>query len=199
MKSFVFYVAMFKIGEAQIDNDVAVERFACDLTVCKGACCTMPGGRGAPLRDDEVAELKNALPVVWNDLSDKHRSLIEREGVAEGIAGSYATVCLDKCACVFVYYQDGIAGCSIEKAWFEGKLKWRKPISCHLFPLRIRKIGEEYIRYEWIEECSSGRKAGNKNGIHLHDFMKDALVRKYGDKWYDEFLAECRRRIDVLK
>ncbi|MBI5476981.1 MAG: DUF3109 family protein [Ignavibacteriales bacterium] len=190
---------MFKIGESQIENEVAVEQFACNLTECKGACCTMPGGRGAPLLYEEVDELQKALPVVWTNLSDAHKSVIEKHGVTEGILGSYATVCVERCACVFVCYENGIAHCSIEKAWFEGKLKWRKPVSCHLFPIRIQDLGFDLIKYERIDECITGRRLGKVNNIYLHDFLKDPLIRKYGEEWYNSFAGTCKKLIKELK
>lgn len=185
---------MFKIGETNIEDDVAYERFACSLSDCKGACCTMAGGRGAPLLDDEVEMLERALPSAIIYLSEEHKALIETEGIVEGTPGSYATVCVDSRACIFVYYENRIAKCSIERAWIEGKVEFQKPISCHLFPLRIGRISGERIRYELIEECSPARKTGVNENIYLHDFIKEPLVRKYGEKWYTDFLTECERR-----
>ena len=185
---------MFKIGETKIEDDVAYERFACSLPDCKGACCTMAGGTGAPLLDDEVEMLNNALPSAILYLSEEHLAFIKKKGIIEGTPGMYATVCIDRRDCVFVYYENEIAKCSIERSWMEGKVEFRKPISCHLFPLRIGRINGERIRYESIEECSSARKVGVNENIYLHDFIKEALVRKYGDKWYADFLSECEQR-----
>ncbi|MBI5020337.1 MAG: DUF3109 family protein [Ignavibacteriales bacterium] len=185
---------MFKIGETKIEEDIAYERFACSLSDCKGACCTMAGGRGAPLIDDEVEMLHRALPAAINYLSEENKSLIEKEGIVEGAPGMYATVCLDGKDCVFVYYENEIAKCSVERAWFEGKVEFRKPISCHLFPLRVGRSDGERVRYESIAECSTARVKGISENIYLHDFIKEALVRKYGERWYAEFLEECERR-----
>jgi hypothetical protein len=185
---------MFKIGETKIEDDIAYERFACSLSDCKGACCTMAGGRGAPLLDDEVEMLNSALPSARLYLSEEHLAFIEKEGIIEGTPGMYATVCIDRRDCVFVYYENEIAKCSIERAWIEGKVEFRKPISCHLFPLRIGRINGERIRYESIEECLPAREAGVNENIYLHDFIKEALVRQYGDIWYADFLSECEQR-----
>jgi hypothetical protein len=185
---------MFKIGETKIEDDIAYERFACSLSDCKGACCTMAGGRGAPLLDDEVEMLNSALPSAILYVSEEHLAFIEKEGIIEGTPGMYATVCIDRRDCVFVYYENEIAKCSIERAWVEGKVEFRKPISCHLFPLRIGRINGERIRYESIEECLPARKAGANGNIYLHDFIKEALVRKYGEIWYADFLSECEQR-----
>jgi uncharacterized protein DUF3109 len=185
---------MFIIGEAMIEDQVAFERFACDLNACKGACCTLPGGRGAPLEDEEVDEIRNAYPVVEQFLSARHREIIGRHGMVEGVPGSFATTCVDEHDCVFVYYEDAIARCSIERAFQEGLIGWRKPLSCHLFPIRVSGNGATRLRYEKISECSPGRATGRNLNAPLHVFLKDALVRKFGESWYAEFRSACEQR-----
>lgn len=187
---------MFEIGEATIDEEIAHERFACDLVRCKGACCTLPGGRGAPLEDGELLELERALPVVKKYLSPKHLEVLERSGFVEGISGSYATTCVENCDCVFVYREEGIARCSLEKAYLGGEISWRKPASCHLFPVRISSGSRKHMRYERIPECDSGRRKGDVLDVPLYEYLKDALVRKFGSSWYDEFLSGCRKLDD---
>jgi len=183
---------MFIIGEAVIDDDVGKESFCCDLDACKGACCTLPGGRGAPLEDDEVFELHKAYPGAQQYLSQRNIAFIEAHGVVEGVAGSYATTCIDDRDCVFVYYDHDVAKCSLERAHDEGATGWRKPLSCHLFPIRIRTFGRDSVRYEQMTECEAGRKNGAQRGVKLHDFLKPALVRKYGAEWYRQFTDYCR-------
>jgi len=185
---------MFVIGQSIIEDAVADGRFACDLKKCRGACCTLPGRRGAPLADSECAELLLALPVVRKYLPERHLAAIEEAGVYEGTEGNFATACVDGRECVFVYYEDGIAGCSIEKAYLAGELTWRKPISCHLFPIRIANGWGERLRYELIETCRPAVEHGEASNVQLADFVMDALVRKYGGPWYAEFRAECLRR-----
>jgi hypothetical protein len=90
-----------------------------------------------------------------------------------------------------VHFENGIARCSFQTAFDEGHLSWPKPISCHLFPVRVRDAGLPYVRYEQIEECRAGRETGQRLGLPLRDFLKDALVRKYGETWYEEFLNYC--------
>ena len=182
---------MFVIDEVIVEDQIADQRFACDIVQCKGACCTLPGGRGAPLEDDELIELEQAFPLAKKYLSEKHLRAIEHTGMFEGEAGSYATTCVDDSACVFVYYEDSIARCSLERAFINGETKWRKPLSCHLFPIRISPNGIERLRYEKIPECSSAIERGNKKNIPLYDFLKDALIRKFGETWYNEFRKEC--------
>ena len=185
---------MFIIGEAMIEDQISFERFACDLNACKGACCTLPGGRGAPLEDDEVDEIRNAYPLVEQFLSARHREIIKHHGMVEGFAGSFATTCVDEHECVFVYYEEGIARCSIERAYQEGLIGWRKPLSCHLFPIRVSWNGAARLRYEKISECGPGRMTGRNLNAPLHVFLKDALVRKFGESWYADFRNACEQR-----
>ncbi len=174
------------VGEAVVEDAVLGAEFACDLAKCHGACCTLKGGRGAPLNDEEVEIIHRLYPAVERYLPEEHRAQIAREGMTEGEPGSFATVCLDGRACVFVYYEGPVAMCAFERAFLAGEIDWRKPISCHLFPIRIRYGTPNVVRYEQIEECAPGRKAGRANGTRLHSFLRDPLERALGSSWYRE-------------
>ena len=182
---------MFIIGEAFVDDDVARASFCCDLAVCKGACCSLAGGRGAPLEDFEVSEIDRAYPIVKKYLSERHIRTIEALGLVEGRPGDFATTCISDCECVFTCFEENIAHCAFEKAFLEGQTGWRKPLSCHLFPIRVRRFGREFVRYEQIEECRAGRERGQKEQIMLYDFLRTSLVRKYGYSWYRSFHEHC--------
>jgi len=185
---------MFIIGEAVIDDAVGHASFCCDLGTCKGACCAIAGGRGAPLEDDEVLEIEKAYPIVKAYLSQNSLQTIESAGAYEGVPGDFATTCIDDRECVFVFHEEGIARCSFERAYMDGKIDWRKPLSCHLFPIRIRKFGQDFLRYEEIDECASGRTRGRTLEVKLSDFLREPLVRKYGEEWYEQFIASCRTK-----
>jgi hypothetical protein len=182
---------MFEIGRAVIEDDVGRAPFCCDLEQCKGACCYIAGGRGAPLEDDEVLEIQKAYPIVRHSLSESSIKTIETSGLVDGVQGDFATTCVDLRECVFVVFEEGVARCSFELAYEQGLLDWRKPISCHLFPIRIRTFGQDFLRYEEIPECEPGRERGNKGNVSLREFLKEPLVRKYGQAWYDRFIAHC--------
>jgi hypothetical protein len=184
---------MVVIGEAVIDTAVARANFCCDLERCKGACCTLEGGRGAPLEDDEVLEIVKAYPIVKQYLDEKNIRAIEASGLYDGSPGDFATACIDRRECVFVYHDGDIAKCSFEKAYAKGEIDWRKPLSCHLFPIRIRRFGKDFVRYEQIEECEAGRTLGTAQNTKLYDFLRTALIRKYGEEWYAKFIAYCRK------
>ena len=183
---------MFIIGEAVVDDSVGTASFCCNLKECKGACCTLPGGRGAPLEDDEVLELQKAYPIVKQYLKQRSLDVIEAHGMVDGGPGSYATTCIDNRDCVFVYYDGDVAKCSLERAFEEEKTDWRKPISCHLFPIRVRTFGKDFLHYEQIEECQAGREHGERTQVKLHDFLKEPLTRKFDVSWYQKFLNHCR-------
>lgn len=183
---------MFIIGEAVIDDDVGKESFCCDLGKCKGACCTLPGSRGAPLEDNEVLELRKAYPSARQYLSQRNIDFIETHGMEEGLPGDYTTTCIENRDCVFVYYEDDVAKCSLERAYDEGKTTWRKPLSCHLYPIRVRTFSHESLRYDRVPECEAGRNRGKNEGVKLGEFLRTALIRKYGEEWYESFLDHCR-------
>lgn len=184
---------MFTIGEAVVDNAVAQATFCCDLRRCKGACCTLEGGRGAPLEDDEVLEIQKAYPIVRQYLDERSIRTIERDGLYEGSPGNYATTCVEHRQCVFVYFEEGIARCSFERAYLNGEIEWRKPLSCHLFPIRVRRGEREVLRYEMIDECAAGRSRGAAENIKLYEFLREALIRKFGEHWYKKLKEVCER------
>lgn len=183
---------MFTIAEIQVDDSVSETKFACDLYACKGACCTFPGGRGAPVKDEEVFEIEKAFPFVKTMLPKEHLASVEKYGLVDGYAGYFATQCVDGKACVFVYYDDGIAKCAFEKAFLDGKIQWRKPLSCHLFPIRINYI-EESIAYEYFHECDPALKRGSAENIPLYKFIDEPLERAFGKKWTQQLQQKIER------
>ncbi|MBI5464909.1 MAG: DUF3109 family protein [Ignavibacteriales bacterium] len=182
---------MFVIQEIEVRPEIALSAFACDVTACKGTCCTMSGDRGAPLLDEELKEIEAALPVVKKYLHRDHLQEIERYGAYEGSDGDWATRCIAHRACVFVVYEGSIAQCAFETAFFNKEISWQKPLSCHLFPIRIDRGNSERLRYEYISECQPALQRGTRQKTWLSDFLKDALIRAYGKAWYEEFQRRC--------
>jgi hypothetical protein len=145
---------MFAVDDILISDDLLEAPFACDLGQCRGACC-VHGDRGAPLEPEERAELDAALPVVWDALRPEARAVIEREGTwVEEAPGEYGTACVGGRECVFVVYEGGgpakgVAKCALQKAYHAGRLAFEKPISCHLFPIRVEEsVGTTVLNYE---------------------------------------------------
>lgn len=185
---------MFIVGETVIEERIRTAHFCCDTAACRGACCTLEGGRGAPLEDREVEEILSALPLIRNEMTEAGRNVVEEEGPIDGGPGDYATPCVGHRECAYVYFEGGIARCLFERAFLEGRIGWRKPISCHLFPLRVRTFGSTAMRYEEIDECAEGRARGARESIPLHEFLREPLIRRFGIAWYSTFVGECAGR-----
>ena len=179
---------MVAIQNIIVEEPVLRINFACDLAACKGACCTMPGGKGAPLLDEEIEPLTRYFPVIRSSLPKEHLEKIERGGLYEGSPGDYTTMCFENRACVFVFYENGIAKCAFEKAYRAGVIPWRKPLSCHLFPIRVDRQNGTLLRYERIAECEPALVRGSRGNTPLVQFVADALRRGFGESWYGELL-----------
>lgn len=179
------------IDEIYVDPEIANSYFACDVEKCKGACCFMEGDFGAPLLEEEIETIKDVLPIVKKYLPEKNVKFIEQNGYYEKTDVGYSTKCIDKRECVFVYWENGIARCSFEKAFLNGEISFRKPISCHLFPLRNYSlngalIGGDVLKYVKISECKPAVKKGEREKIKLYEFLKPAIVRYFGQEWFNK-------------
>ncbi len=179
------------IDEIYVDPEIANSYFACDVEKCKGACCFMEGDFGAPLLEEEVEIIKDVLPIVKKYLPEKNVKFIEQNGYYEETEVGYSTKCIDKRECVFVYWENGIARCAFEKAFLRGEISFRKPISCHLFPLRNYSlngalIGGDVLKYVKISECKPAVKKGEREKIKLYEFLKPAIVRYFGQEWFNK-------------
>ncbi len=182
----MFISNIIPVEEVLVRKEIQETHFACDLNKCKGACCTLESEYGAPLLEEEVSEIEKILEIVAEYIPAAHRERIEEDGFYEVKDGELMTNSVDNKACVFVYFDNGIAKCSIERAFFDGKVNFRKPISCHLFPIRLSKFGGDVLRYEKFSECDPALENGAKNNINMVDFCKDSLVRLYGEKWFEK-------------
>ena len=171
----------------EASRELGTTNFACDLSVCHGACCTMPAEAGAPILESEIAELERVFPAVKKYLSDDSLATIAKNGIwQQEPDGSYTIPAIRGRDCVFVTYDNDnsrIAYCAIEKAHRAGEIEgFPKPISCHLFPIRIYPNGENSyeIVYEEIPECKGGRARGKSTRMPLLDFLESPLVRALG-------------------
>ncbi|RNC79746.1 MAG: DUF3109 family protein [Balneola sp.] len=185
---------MIKVQDTIIADDVATAKFACDLPRCKGACCVV-GDAGAPVSKDEVPILHKAYRLLKDELRPEAVEVADREGVVIGSKEKgYEISCVGGAECVFVNYDEhDVAYCTIQKAYFEGRFNWEKPLSCHLFPVRLKKIaGFDYANFEYVPNiCSPACEKGKEEGTYLAEFLEAPLVRRYGQDWYDEFIAAC--------
>ena len=194
---------MFAVDHVLVSDALLDAPFCCSLSACAGACC-VEGARGAPLDPDERAELELALPVVQHRLSDAAKRTIAAEGVWEGDEKrGYATTTVGGRECVFVADRKGTAVCAIQEAHMEGKLDWEKPLSCHLYPVRVESYGTgdervEVINYERIGLCTPAEPHGRRLGIQLADFLTRPLTRRYGDDWVERFKRSLAERRETL-
>jgi hypothetical protein len=182
---------MVSVRNTSVDPSIAEVKFACNLAQCKGACCTMPGPKGAPLTEEESIEIAKAFSVIKKYLNEDHLRTIDERGLVERHDAEITTTCFEHRACVFVTYEKGVAKCSFEKAYFNNEIGWRKPLSCHLFPIRVDHGFDDHLRFESIPECSPALMRGQSENIYLSEFLKDSLVRLYGEAWYEEFRKAC--------
>lgn len=183
---------MIQIDDTLISFDLLDQYFLCDLGKCKGICC-IEGESGAPLEKEEEALLEEVLPVIWDDLTPKAQDVINKQGVAYiDSDGDLVTSIVDGKNCVFTCNDaDGICKCAIEKAYREGRTTFYKPISCHLYPVRITKYKKfEAVNYHRWEICKVAEVLGKRERLPLYRFLKEPLIRKYGEEWY-EALCEC--------
>lgn len=185
---------MLIIQDVLVSDDVIAEQFACNLNACKGACC-WEGDYGAPLEFNELAILADVYPTIAHRLTEKGRRAIETQGVYTDTpdGNGPATTLVEGGACAYLTYNEvGVALCGIEQAFRAGDIDWVKPISCHLYPIRVAKneaVGFEALNYDRWDICSAACSKGKKENIRIFEFAKTALVRKYGEEWYNELVA----------
>lgn len=177
---------MLAIDQVLISDDIVEQKFVCDLSACHGGCC-VDGDAGAPLERGELRWLEKVYPVVRKYLSARANQEIARQGkyVYDGEFG-YTTPTIDQGMCVYGIVEGGIVKCGIEKAYNEGKTSFKKPISCHLYPIRIAKHdGYEAMNYEPREHlCKPACALGKKFKVPVYRFLQEAIIRKYGEVFY---------------
>ena len=179
---------MIQIDDTIISLDVFKEKFLCNLDACKGECC-IEGDAGAPLEEEEVEQLKKVLPVIWGDLSSEAQAVIEKQGVCyKDEDGDLVTSIVNGKDCVFTCYDEkGCCYCAIEKAYREGKVDFYKPVSCHLYPIRVQKYPEfKAVNYHRWSVCKAAVLLGEKEDMPIYKFLKEPLIRKFGEDWYTE-------------
>lgn len=189
----MFFGKIIAVKDVLVREEVLSTPFACDLKKCKGACCTLDSEFGAPVKEEEIDEIKKILPILKDYLTEEHWKIIEENGFYEKKYDELLLKSINNRACVFVYYDGDIAKCSIEKAYFDGKVKFKKPVSCHLFPIRVTKFGGDILRYEQFSECTPALENGKKQNITIAEFCKDSLIRLYGEKWYSQLKEKSGR------
>lgn len=185
---------MLQIKDALVSLDVVERFFLCDLNKCLGECC-IEGDAGAPITEEEMETLKRILPDVWDELLPKAQEVIKEKGVAYvDEEGDLVTQILDGKNCVFSCYgENGMCYCAIEKKYREGKVDFYKPISCHLYPLRLTEYAQfTAVNYHRWKICKCAEVLGRKEGVRVYQFLKEPLIRRFGAEWYAELEEACK-------
>ncbi len=178
------------VDKTLVDSKIFTKKFTCDLSKCKGACCTIESEYGAPLEKDEIETIEKFLPEIKKYLSKRNSDEIEKNGFWEYKAETYMTRSINNRDCVFVYYEGDVAKCAIEKAYLNKEIDFQKPISCHLFPIRISDFGGPILKYEEYKDCEPALEKGEETGLSIARFLKEPIIRIYGEKYYSELLKK---------
>ncbi len=188
MKMDTGTLPIIQVGNVLVSSDIITECFCCDLTKCNGQCC-VEGDAGAPLTLEEIGEVEDCLDDVWDDMSASAQAVVDKQGVAYADAdGEMVTSIVDGRDCVFTCYENDICLCALEKAFRNGKTSFCKPISCSLYPIREKRFSNGFVGlnyHEW-NVCRDAVALGKKLNLPLYKFLKEPLVRRFGEEWYAE-------------
>ncbi len=180
---------MIALGHTLISEDIFEKKFVCDLSACKGECC-VSGDSGAPLNKKELKILDKIYPEVRPYMNNKGIAAVEKHGsyVLDSDGDYTTTLVADGEECAFVYFDEhNIAKCAIEKAYLDGKIDWKKPISCHLYPIRISEYRDyDAVNYHSWHICKPACECGSQLDVPVFKFLKEPLIRRYGEDWYHE-------------
>ena len=179
---------MFQIGKTIISEDIIEKDFMCNLSACKGECC-IDGDAGAPLEENELQILEDIFPKVKPYLRKEGLKFIEKQGVyTTNEEGEHETPLINGKDCAYVIFDENkVAMCAIEEAYNQGEISFKKPISCHLYPVRIQDYSEfSAINYHKWEICDDACTLGKELKVPVYKFVKQSLIRKFGQDWYEE-------------
>ena len=190
---------IIQVGNVLLSSEILTEKFCCDLSACKGECC-VEGDAGAPVTMEEIGEIEDCLDTVWQDLSASAQAVIDKQGVAyTDQEGDLVTSIVRGKDCVFTYYDtlgevSDCCLCALEKAYRAGKTRFCKPVSCALYPIRAKRLGNDLIglNYNRWDVCKAAIEKGKALDLPLYQFLKEPLIRRFGEAWYAELLDIVR-------
>lgn len=193
---------MLRINDTIFSFDILEKKFRCNLPVCSGSCCRY-GDSGAPLLTEEVPILDEIHEKVMPYLTPEGISAIKEQGTSTiDFENEKVTPLIANEECAYAVKNQGIYMCGIEQAWFDKKISFRKPLSCHLFPIRVKSFsGFRAVNYEELSICSSARCHGEREGVYVYKFLKEPLIRAFGEQMYNELClaASQLRKNKTLK
>ena len=178
---------MVEIEDKLISLDLFEKEFVCDLSACKGACC-VKGDAGAPLELSEVAKIQKDLTLIKENMTQEGIREVEKNGVYYNDGDEPVTTLVNHQECAFVYFDnDKTAKCAIEKTFNENKIDFNKPVSCHLYPIRVAKLSKgEALNYDKWDICEPACACGEKLKVPVFKFLKKAIIRKWGELFFKE-------------
>lgn len=179
---------MLQISDRVISLQILEEKFVCDLEKCRGACCVQ-GDAGAPLLDEEVVILRDIFPLIRTYLRPESVEAIERKGthVVDTNDDEQVTPLLNEKECVYAVFENGIARCAIEQAWSDKKISFRKPVSCHLYPVRVKEYDNfTAVNYDRWPVCRPAISNGRKLDVPVYVFCRESIIRRFGDGFFRE-------------
>ena len=182
---------MISIDNTIVSDDLFEKQFVCDLSCCKGACC-IEGDAGAPLEMEEISLIQDCLDEIIPYMTEDGKNEIDKNEFFDyDINGNLGTALVKGKQCVFVYFENNIAFCAIEKAFNEKKIDYQKPISCHLYPIRIKKYKSyDAVNYDKWHICKDALKLGKRLKVPVFKFLEEPLIRNYGRKWFKKLEKE---------
>ena len=187
---------IIEIDDILVSSDIFTEEFCCDLDACKGICC-VEGDAGAPVTLDEIGGIEDALDTVWDDMSASAQAVVDKQGVAyTDRDGDLVTRIVGGKDCVFTCYEGDCCLCALERAYRSGKTGFCKPISCALYPIREKRLGNGMIalNYNRWDVCRDAVKKGRELHLPVYKFLKEPLIRRFGAEFYEK-LCEAGKQI----
>lgn len=187
---------IIEIDDILVSSDIFTEEFCCDLDACKGICC-VEGDAGAPVTLDEIGGIEDALDTVWDDMSASAQAVVDKQGVAyTDRDGDLVTSIVGGNDCVFTCYEGDCCLCALERAYRSGRTGFCKPISCALYPIREKRLGNGMIalNYNRWDVCRDAVKKGRELHLPVYKFLKEPLIRRFGAEFYEK-LCEAGKQI----
>jgi hypothetical protein len=187
---------IIEIDDILVSSDIFTEEFCCDLDACKGICC-VEGDAGAPVTLDEIGGIEDALDTVWDNMSASAQAVVDKQGVAyTDRDGDLVTSIVGGKDCVFTCYEGDCCLCALERAYRSGKTGFCKPISCALYPIREKRLGNGMIalNYNRWDVCRDAVKKGRELHLPVYKFLKEPLIRRFGAEFYEK-LCEAGKQI----
>lgn len=187
---------MIAIGDTLISEDILDKKFICDLNACKGMCC-VEGESGAPLEEEELSLIESVIDEVKPFMTKEGLETIQHGELFEiDQDGDYVTPLVNGAQCAYVFFDEkGITKCAFEQAYLLGKSDWKKPISCHLYPVRLTELKDfTAVNYHTWHLCDPACKLGAEMGVRVYEFLKEPLIRKFGESWYENLQNADKNR-----